>query len=611
MGSLTKKLRVFVPISLLCFVVVAFAEEERGLGKEELKGALEKSRSPTKSVTSLDEVTFPEDTTPRFSVKALQIRGNNLISTAELLEKLPLAYIVSTTEKNKPVKTIYDFRTLHDIVRDPNVSRAVSLRTIQGLTKYILSVYREKNYAGIYVYVPADVVQKETHLVDEILVVQVLEGKIAQISVRRYDFDRRPREEGFLKDSILTSWSPVKEGDVIPKKNLDDFVRLLNLNPDRYVSPVISRSTEPNALNLSYDVYETSPWHWYVQVDNSGTRDRQWNPRLGLINTNLIGVDDRFSVMYQAPWEKGIEEEYAVYGSYDFPVFSPRLRLNLYSGYSQFDTPAAEINFLGNGSFYGSMLSYNVLQIGGWFVDLTGSVSRERSKVTPSLGLASDVDMDLWSVGANIHRSDDMSNTSLAFNRSDSMGGSSRSRFEDARIDADPDFVICNLAANHARYLDDTKVKRISGSFRFITSNERLVPAKMTTFGGLYSVRGYEEDEIVADGGILISGQYEFDLVKYDNTDQGQQDSAKLKDVEKPLLRKLAPLAFIDCGRAKIKNPVAGEHAVHELCSAGMGMIIEIGDDFSAQIYCGWALRGTEETERGEGRLNASFIKRF
>ncbi|MFC1635267.1 ShlB/FhaC/HecB family hemolysin secretion/activation protein [Planctomycetota bacterium] len=611
MGSSRKKVSILVPISLLCLVVVAFAEDEKDIRKGELEKALEKPRSSTESATSLDEVTFPEDTTPRFSVKELQIRGNNLIPTAELLEKLPMAYIVSTREDDKPVKEIYDFRALHDVVRDPNVGRAVSLKTIQGLTKYILSVYQEKDYAGIYVYVPAEAIQQETKLVDEILPVQVLEGKIAQISVGRYDFDRRPQEEGFLKSSTLKRWSPVREGDVIQKKSLDDFVRLLNLNPDRYVSPVISRSTEPNALNLSYDVYETSPWHWYVQVDNSGTKDRQWSPRLGLINTNLTGVDDRFSAMYQAPWEKGIEEEYAVFGSYDFPVFTPRLRLNLYSGYSQFDISTADINFLGNGSFFGSVLSYNILQIGDWFVDLTGSVSRERSKVTPSLGLASDVDMDLWGVGANIHRSDDMSNTSLAFNRSDSMGGSSRRRFEDARIDADPDFVIYNLAAAHARYLDNTKVNRISGSFRLITSNERLVPAKMTTFGGLYSVRGYEEDEIVADGGILISAQYEFDLIKYENADEAQQDSTEQKEVQKPLLRKLAPLAFIDCGRAKIKDPVAGEREVRELCSAGMGMIIEVGDEFSAQIYCGWALRGIDETERGEGRLNASFIKRF
>lgn len=609
--SSSRPLKLLAMLSLLCLVPVASAEDKNDVAKEELKKASEKSRSSAGSVTSSDEVAFPEDTTALFAVRRLHIRGNNLISTAELLEKLPVAYIVSMTEGPEPVKEIYDFRALHELARDPGVGRTVSLKTIQGLTKYILSVYQDKGYAGIYVYVPAEAVEEETKFVNDILPVQVLEGTIAEISVGRYDFDRHRQEKGILKSSVIESWSPAKKGDVIHKKQLDDFVRLLNLNPDRYVSPVVSRSTEPNALNLSYDLYETSPWHWYVQADNSGTKDRQWSPRVGLINTNLTGFDDRFSAMYQAPWEKGIEDEYAVFGSYDFPVLTPRLRLNLYCGYSQFDIAASGINFLGNGSFYGGILSYNVLQIRDWFVDVTGSVSHERSKVTPSLGLASDVDMELWGVGANVHRSDDMSNTSLTFNRTESMGGSNRRQFEDARLNTDPDFAIYNFGAVHSRYLDSAKVNRVSGSFRSITSDERLVPAKMTTFGGLYSVRGYEEDEIVADGGMLVSGQYEFDLVRHGQPEQSPQESAGQKDAEKHLLRKLAPLVFVDCGRAKIKDPVAGEREARELCSAGTGILIEAGDDFSASLYYGWALRGTDETDRGEGRLNASFIKRF
>jgi hemolysin activation/secretion protein len=320
-------------------------------------------------------------------------------------------------------------------------------------------------------------------------------------------------------------------------------------------------------------------------------------------------MDDRFSVMYQAPWERGIEEEYAVFGSYDFPVFSPRLRLNLYSGYSQFDIPEADINFIGNGSFYGSILSYNIMQLNGWFFDVTGSLSSESSKVTPSLGIASDVDMELWGVGVNIHHSDDMSSTSLTFNRSENMGGSDKDSFEDARLETNPDFTIYNFGATHSQYLDSKKVNRISASFRSITSDERLVPAKMTTFGGLYSVRGYEEDEIVADGGILISGQYEFDLVKAGQANHYQ--NSELKDTDKPLLRKFAPVAFIDSGRAKMKKPVVGEVAVRELCSIGTGLIIETSDNFSAGMYYGWALRGTDDTDMGEGRLNMSFMKRF
>jgi hemolysin activation/secretion protein len=610
MGS-SKHLMALMLISLLCLISVAFAEDASDVRRAKLERTLGKPQSPIEGAASSDEITFPEDTSPRFSAKKLQISGNNLISTTELLEKLPFEYIISTQKDDKPVKELYDFRTLHDLIGDPEGDHEVSLKTIQGLTKYILSVYQEKGYAGIYVYVPAEAVKEKEKLEDEILPIQVIEGKIAQISIARYDFDRQSKENGFLKSSVIESWSPIREGNVIQKNKLDYYVRLLNLNPDRFVSPVISRSTEPNALNLSYDVYETNPWHLYVQADNSGTRDRQWSPRVGLINTNLTGVDDRFSVMYQAPWEKGIEEEYAVFGNYNFPVFTPRLRLNLYSGYSQFDIQASGINFLGNGSFYGSILSYNLLQINSWFLDLTGSLSNERSKVTPSLGIASDVDMELWGMGINIHRSDELSNSSVTFNRSQSMGGSSKKTFEEARVDANPDFTIFRFAAVHSRYLDSNKVNRISGSFRLTNANERLVPAKMTTFGGLYSVRGYEEDEIVADEGILISGQYEFDLVKAGQTGQNSQDSEGKQQDKEPLLKKVAPLFFYDLGRAKIKEPVAGEQSISELCSIGTGIIIEAADDFSAGIYCGWALRGTDETERGHARLNASFMKRF
>jgi hemolysin activation/secretion protein len=544
-------------------------------------------------------------------VKEIRISGNNLVSTAELLEKIPLTYPPLEERDSNTVEEVYNFRTILNIFVTPGREREVSLKTIQGLTKFVLSVYQEKGYAGIYVYVPGKAVEGEGKLVDKILPIEVLEGKVAKVTIERYDFDRQEQEEGFLKDSVVHSWSPAQVGDVINKKELGNFVNLLNLNPDRYVSAVISRSTEPNALNLTYDVYESNPWHWYLQADNSGTDDRQWSPRLGIVNTNLTGIDDRFSAMYQAPWEKGIEDEYSLFGSYSLPVFTPRLRLNLYGGYSQFDIPGLTgINFIGNGSFYGGILSYNIFQKDDWFLDITGSISQERSKVTPSLGIATDVDMDLFGAGVHLHRSEDMSDTSVSFNTFTNVSGTDDDVDVELRLD-DADFTIYNFAASHSMYLDEDKINRLSGSFRLITSDERLVPAKMTTFGGLYSVRGYEEDEIVADGGIIMSAQYEFDLVKHNEAQQERMTGSQQSKEEKPWLRKLAPLVFVDYGRAKIKSPLWAEQEIHELSSAGAGVVIEIGDNFNAGIYYGWPLRETEETDEGDGRFNFSLRYRY
>jgi hemolysin activation/secretion protein len=335
-----------------------------------------------------------------------------------------------------------------------------------------------------------------------------------------------------------------------------------------------------------------------------------------LINTNLLGFDDGFTTVYQAPLDSSIDDNYSLFGSYDMPIMGPHLRLQLYGGYSEFDiAPEAGVfDFLGRGSFYGGRLRYNVFQMNGWFFDVIGSLSHERSKITPSLFpefLASDVRMDLWSVGFDIHRKDDMSQTSFSLNRVESMGGSDREEFTLARTAADPDFSIYNVSANHNRYLDQNKIQQLRGSFRYIKPSERLVPAKMTTFGGMYSVRGYDEYEVVADGGILASAQYEFDLVKYNRFSQISESESEQVQVEKFELKKLSPLVFIDFGRARIEDPIAGEKKHQSLLSVGLGTIVELGDNFSGGVYYGYPLKATDETRKGKGRLSVNLMLRW
>jgi len=616
-------------ISKMCIVTVYLGSIV--YAADTLQQPLQSPSDKTQREMQVEQLSLPEDTSPRLTVRELLISGNTLISTEELLERMPLVYNAS----DKPLlkaesQYLYDLRVIHDIISQPSLPRMISSRTIQGLTQYILSVYEDNHYAGIYVYVPEASIKDGVELVNELLFIKVLESPITESKIEYYDADQNKVEKGYLRRSSIKKWSPLKMGELANRKSLDDFVNLLNLNPDRYVAAVVSRGSEPNTLALGYNVYETNPWHYFIQLDNSGTKDRQWSPRIGLINTNLLGIDDGFTAVYQAPLNSSIDDTYSLFGSYDFPLMGPRLRLGLYGGYSEFDiVPEAGLfNFLGSGSFYGGVLRYNVFQTNGWFFDVTGSLSHERSKITPSLFpefLSSDVKMDLWGIGVDIHRRTDMSNTSIAFNRTQSVGGSSQQSFWDpitrtgARENADRDFTIYNILANHNQYLDENKVHQLRGSFRYITSNERLVPAKMTTFGGMYSVRGYDEYEIVADGGILASAQYEFDLVKYKQSRQIDESNPSTSLVTGPdeveskrlQLKKLAPLAFIDFGQARIEDPIGSEKRAESLLSMGIGTVLELGDNFSAGVYYGFPLKATYDTRRGKGRLNVNLMLRW
>jgi hemolysin activation/secretion protein len=563
-----------------------------------------------------EEINLPEDTTMRLVVRELQIKGNSLISTAEILEYMPDVYNASDIRLSEAdSQFLYDLRPIRQVVSNPGQPVEVSLRTIQGLTQYILSLYQKNNYSGIYVYVPEGAIKDGTELVNGILPINVLEAPVTEIRVRYYDEDRNELEEGYLRRSALEAWSPVQRDKVASQKSLDYLVNLLNLNPDRHVAAVVSRGAEPNTLAIEYDVYEVNPWHFFIQADNSGTKDRQWAPRIGLINTNLLGIDDRFTALYQVEPDSW-DNNYSLFGSYDFPVAGPRLRLNLYGGYSEFDIhpESGVIDFLGGGTFYGAVLRYNLFQSNGWFFDLSGSWSHEESDITPTLFpefFASDVKWDLWGVGASLHRRNDMSTTALSFNMVQSTNASSQRRFWDpatntgARTNAESDFAIYTTTATHNQYLDQNKVQQLRLAGRWIVPTDRLVPAKMTSFGGMYSVRGYDEYEIIADGGILASVQYEYDLVKHS---QAVEEKEIGSDID---LRKLAPVAFFDFGRSEIEDPVAGERKNTTLYSVGTGVIFEIGENFSAAIYYGHPLKETDDTRVGKGRLSASAMLRW
>ena len=565
-----------------------------------------------------EELNLPLDPTTRLVVRELRISGNTLISTGELLEYMPAVYNASGQPQSQAdSQYLYDLRPIQEIVSMPGQPREVSLRTIQGLTQYILSVYQENDYSGIYVYVPEGAIKDGNKLVDGILPINILEAPVSEVRIKYYDAERNEVEEGYLRRSALEEWSPVERDKVASQKSLDYLVNLLNLNPDRHVSAVVSRGAEPNTLAIQYDVYETDPWHFFIQADNSGTNEREWAPRVGVINTNLLGIDDRLTALVQAAPDS-LSENYSIFGSYDFPIMDPRLRLNLYGGYSEFDIDpeSGPFNFLGSGTFYGAILRYNIYQEQNWFFDVSGSLSHEESEIDSSLFpqvFSSDVEMQLWGIGANIHHRDDISNTSLTINRVQNFGGSDQDAFWDlsavpfptgARQDSVQDFAIYTVAANHSEYIDQNKVQQIRGTCRWIEPTERLVPAKMTSFGGMYSVRGYDEYEIVADGGILASIQYEYDLVRH-------SQAVEPETIANEELKKLAPLAFFDYGKTKVKSPVPGEEGNQTLYSVGVGMAFEIGNNFSGALYYGHPLKDTIETNSGNGRLNASVMLRW
>ena len=596
-----------------------FGEQRKTEAKRQ---EVETTRAKNQDVKEqLANVKLPEDTTALLKVKEIRFSGNTLISTTKLVAEMPVIFNASDKPLAKAEsKYLYNMSPVREVLSTPGQTREISARTVQGLTQYVLSVYQQKNYGGIYVYVPAELLKGGTELKDGVLPVTILEASVSTVGTKYYDANQSVVEKGRLDANTLLGWSPAKSGKVLNRKRLDDYINLLNQNPDRYVSATVSQGAEPNTLAVNYGVYEANPWHYFIQVDNSGVKGREWNPKLGIINTNLLGRDDSFFAMYQVPLDSDWQDNYSLFSSYDFPLTGPELRLNIYGGYSAFNlTPQdSALDFIGGGKFIGANLKYNVLQTHGWFVDVTGSISEEQSTLTPFLGstavIKSKTRMDLWGLGVDIHKRDDISMSSLGYKFSKNMGGSDNAEFNNIREGSGRDFTIHTFSAMHSRTLDPNKVTRLSSTLRWIVTDDRLPPAKMTPFGGMYSVRGYKEYETIADGGFLASAQYEFDLIRYEKTNvasKQEADKADKSQSKKLGLKKLAPLVFLDFGRTDITDPAGSERAHQTFLSMGPGVTAEIGDNFSAGLYWGIALRTTERTDAGDSRVNVTLMARW
>ena len=121
-------------------------------------------------------------------------------------------------------------------------------------------------------------------------------------------------------------------------------------------------------------------------------------------------------------------------------------------------------------------------------------------------------------------------------------------------------------------------------------------------------MRGYKESGLVADGGVIASAQYEFDLVKYNERVREIPRSEIKGELN---LRKLAPLAFFDYGRAKIEDNQGSEHGAQDLYSVGVGGIVELGENIVGAVYYGWPLEATTTTDTKDGRLNLSVMVRW
>ena len=511
----------------------------------------------------------------------------------------------------------------------------ISPAKLRTFLEAVLNFYLRLGHSGVYVYIPQESIasQAPLSLRGNELILKIVEGRVKDFSAS-YKVQRRwrpwraaeeqsagsalpmPSEE--KRASWVRRWNPIKVNEFVQKKQLEDFVDFLERHPGRSAAALVRKSEAPAAVEvigrdvaIDLRVLDMSPMTFYIQFNNTGSESTEENRiSVGFINNNLFGRDDIFNLNVQVAAAKELAENYSAFLSYNTPLWNPWWRFEIQAAYSEFESAdilGAGTPFLGEGFVVGGELSFNLWQRNGWFLDLFETAELQNSKLQTPFGF--DSDLNLLDVGAGIRLENNKGpyiaayEAEFSYNLTDLLSLSPELDFTNSRFGAESGYYLFSLSGRHQRKL--WQALTFFQNFGASYSPDRLVSAREISIGGLNTVRGYEEFEVLGDYGFFLSTEPRFSLNSF------------FSNWKLPVNADLIPL-FFDIGSVWTNDTVAGEDAKKTIYSVGSGARFYLDDFFFARFYWGYALKKAGDdiaeggdTQDGDSRIHFDLSFRF
>ena len=417
--------------------------------------------------------------------------------------------------------------------------------------------------------------------------------------------------------------SPLKEGDVMKKEVLEDYLYSLSRFPGRTVSAAVSNEPSSAQVVLDYYVQEKKVFDVYAGVSNTGTTETsKFQYRVGLLATQLTNNDDILSIDYQ---NSNFQDTQSVNSYYDARVGTMQdLRWRLTGQWGQYyssDLGLAAQDFSGNNWGVQGELIWTFLQNGNSFLDVDAGV-KTWGATTENTLLQTNGSATFVTLSAMFN----VLSTGDTWAFQGSFGGmytttdaSQQSLDELGRTDTSKAFSTINGSVYGSFYLDpflDSSwsnsqslykplIHEIFGSVRGqYAFDYRLTPLSQYTMGGLYTVRGFAQSLTAGDNALVGTIEYRMHLPRMFTP---TVPTGSFPSASKPF--KWAPdsstgaapdwdlvfSTFFDAGT--VSSNQAYEFEVNTpMYSAGVGLDLNVLTNISVGLDWAWALNSIEST---------------
>ncbi|MEQ9550780.1 MAG: ShlB/FhaC/HecB family hemolysin secretion/activation protein [Coleofasciculus sp. G3-WIS-01] len=460
--------------------------------------------------------------------------------------------------------TVFSGTQLQAVVA-PFIGQNASFEELLAIRTAITGLYTDNGYTTSGAFLPSQ------DITDGVVSIQVVEGSIERIDIQGLE----RLQEDYVRSRIqLATRTPVN------LRRLEEALQLLQLDPvlDQ-IQAELSAGTIAGTSVLTLQLEEAKPWTSAVTIEN---RD---SPSVGSLggtvrveNRNLLGLGDRLSADYS------ITEGVNQYGlRYEIPL-NPRdgkLRLS----YNHSDSEIVEDPF-------------SVLDINSH--SETFSVGFRQPIVhKPTSDFALSLSLDLRQSQTFV-----LEDIPFSFSLGPEDGESKVTvlRFSQDWVNRSTDRVLAarsqfsfGLDAFDATINDtgiDGRFMSWVGQFQWVQalgadsiiiaragaqlSNDSLLPLEQFSIGGIDTVRGYRQNQRVADNGIIGSVEVRLPIIR-------QPEGIGTVQI--------AP--FFDIGTVwnhedEVTNP-------NTLTSIGLGLLWQRDPSWSAQLYWGIPLNNVED----------------
>lgn len=515
LGWVQLKSTIIYSLSLLQWMVVgvAWGVQPDMAGANTLSLSLQNQQSSPVERHWRSQIRSPQDALPNDERERLPETSPRLPPPEELLPDLvpevdspqqpKIPGTITVKEFEFQGNTAYSDGELQKVTKDFRGQPITFAELLQARTA-VTQKYLDGGYITTGAYIPPQTIQDNT------VTIQIVEGRLSQIEING---------TGHLQPSYIRSRLQAATDQPLHQERLLEALQLLLLDPliDK-ISAELSAGTDPGTSLLSVDVEPANPWEVQANINNGQSPSvGSFAQETQIVNRNVTGNGDRLELNYtRTDGSNNVDAIYSI--PIDARNRTIRLRASLEEG-NIIEEPFDPLDIEAQTQTYELTFEQPLLEkpTQEFLIGLTAAHERSFTYLLdesfPLSAAASDQGVTKITTASFFQKWTHRGEEFIFAARSEFRFGLDWLDATDNETLPDSEFFVWHTQVQWLRSLAEDTLFLVRSDVQLAA--DPLLSSEQLGVGGFNSVRGYREDSLLTDSGILVSTEVQLPVVRF------------------------------------------------------------------------------------------------